>query len=344
MRLVADRKYDSIDLMKFLLCFMVVAIHSDPFEDVSPFINRMMLGLERLAVPLFFIASGFFLFKGKSLEKDQLVKYLKRMGLLYLAWFVVSLPITFFNRFLMGEGAFSVKLLLFVKSFFFTSTFSGSWFLASCVFCTILFYLIYKGFPSKGGSIIITISLIAYLLCVGTSAWGNLMDEMGWRSSYNNLVFWFAKPYTSILVGIPYFALGKYIADHESQIYLPNFGITLILLALLMVEVFVTYRFQLTNSTDCYIMLLPCAYCIFVYFLKWKLKLIHPVEMRKTSTIVFFSQFIWFFMIEFAEWYLDVGIPQFAKFMIAVFLCLLTSMTIITLQKRQKFNWLKYFY
>ena len=136
------QSYNSIDLMKFILCFLVVAIHSDPIEDVGPLLNRLFLGVERVAVPLFFIASGFFLFKGGPLDKDHLVKYLKRMGLLYFAWFVISFPITIFNRFLMGEGSLPVKLFLFVKSFFFTSTFSGSWFLASCVFCTILFYFI----------------------------------------------------------------------------------------------------------------------------------------------------------------------------------------------------------
>lgn len=337
------QNYDSIDFLKFVAALFVVSLHSDPLLDISPLANRVLIGVGRLAVPIFFIATGFFLFKSKPFNGNVIKKYVSRIGILYLAWFIVELPITIFNRFNNTDPIFQ-QIFTFVKSFFFTSTFSGSWFLASCVFCTILFYNIYKRFPSKGGSIIITISLIAYLLCVGTSAWGNLMDIIGIRECYNSFVFWFAKPYTSILVGIPYFALGKYIADHESQIYLPNFGITLILLALLMVEVFITYRFQLTNSTDCYLMLLPCAYCIFVYFLKWKLKLTHPIEMRKTSTIVFFSQFIWLFMIEFAEWYMDVVIPQFAKFMIAVLLCLFTSAAIITLQKRQKFNWLKFFY
>lgn len=338
------QSYNSIDLMKFILCFLVVAIHSDPIEDVSPLLNRLFLGVERVAVPLFFIASGFFLFKGGPLDKDQLVKYLKRMGLLYFAWFVISFPITIFNRFLMGEGSLPVKLFLFVKSFFFTSTFSGSWFLASCVFCTILFYFINKWFPSKGGWLIIVFSFLVYFLCVSTSAWGNLMDGIGLRQSYNNLVFWFAKPYTSILVGIPYFALGKYIAEHENKISRPNFSITLILFALLIAEVYITYRFQLSNSTDCYLMLLPCAFCIFVYFLKWKLKLSHPVEMRKTSTIVFFSQFIWIFLIEYVEWQFHIIIPQIGKFLIAVILCLLTSFAVITLQKKRRFSWLRFFY
>ena len=342
--MILKRSYNSIDLMKFILCFLVVAIHSDPFEDISPFLNRLFLGVERLAVPLFFIASGFFLFKGGPLDKYQLVKYLKRMGLLYFAWFFISLPITIFNRFLMGEGSLSVKLFLFVKNFFFTSTFSGSWFLASCFFCTILFYFIYKWFPSKGGRIVIALSALAYLLCVSTSAWGNLMDGIGLRQSYNNLVFWFAKPYTSIIVGVPYFATGKYIAKKEDELESPHWLLILTLITLLLLEVYYTYTKQLCNSTDCYIMLLPCAYCVFVTSLKMDLKLKHPVEMRKTSTIVFFSQFIWLFLIEFVEWQFHIIIPHMGKFFIAVVLCLLTSFAVITLQKKRRFSWLRFFY
>ena len=342
--MVVKRNYNSIDLMKFILCFLVVAIHSNPFNDISLLLNRLLLGIERLAVPLFFIASGFFLFKGGPLEKEQLVKYLKRMGLLYLAWFIVSIPVTVFNRFLMGEGTLSVKLFQFVKSFFFTSTFSGSWFLTSCVFCTLLFYCIYKWIPKYGKVITIVLSVVAYLLCVSTSSWGKWMDIAGVRSFYDQFVFYFAKPYTSILVGIPYFALGKYIADNEDSIVPVSWLWTILLLMILLFEVWFTYSRQFTNSTDCYLMLLPCAYCVFVYFLKKDIKLKHAVEMRKTSTIVFFSQFIWLFLIEYAEWYLHITIPQMVKFVIALILCLGTAQVILTLSKKPRFRWIGYFY
>ena len=139
------RKYHSIDLLKFISCIMVVAIHSDPLQDISPLANRLIsAGICRLAVPLFFIASGFFLFKKGDLTAQSVKNYIRRISYLYALWFIISLPITIFNSFVVGDSAFSVKIFQFVKSFFFTSTFSGSWFLMSGVFCTILFYLLQK--------------------------------------------------------------------------------------------------------------------------------------------------------------------------------------------------------
>lgn len=335
--------YDSIDLMKFVAAIFVVCLHSDPLADVSPFANRLLIGMGRLAVPLFFVATSFFFFKSASFDRNSVHKYLRRMGLLYLAWFIVELPITVFHRF---DPAHSVltNIAVFIKNFFFTSTFSGSWFLASCIFCALLFYFFYKWFPSRAKNIIIVLSIITYLLCVGTSSWGNLMDELGLRSTYESIVCFFAKPYTSILVGVPYFAIGKHIAEHENSISTPNVFLWLSMLTLMFVEVIYTYIHQLTNSTDCYLMLLPCAYCVFVAILKCDAIIKNAVWMRKASTIVFFSQFIWLFMIEFAEWALQITIPSYGKFLLALLLCLLTAAIMLHIQKKPHFRWLRYFY
>lgn len=50
-------RYDSIDLTKFVLAFMVVLIHINPF---SAEVNVVVMPVLRLAVPLFFIISAFF--------------------------------------------------------------------------------------------------------------------------------------------------------------------------------------------------------------------------------------------------------------------------------------------
>lgn len=339
---IVKRNFDSIDLLKFFLCLMVVAIHSDPFIDFSPLLNRLMLGIERLCVPVFFIASAFFLYRVK-ISRNNTIRYIKRLFILYLAWFIVSLPITVFNRFSQNM-TIGTKLFLFVKSFFFTSTFSGSWFLMSSIFCALLFYFVYSKFPKIANNIILVLSVFFYFLCVFSSGWGNLMDIFGLRSLYDKLVFWFAKPYTSILVGVPYFAIGKYIADKEGNIITPKWYYFLTFLALLLLEVYYTYNYNFSNSTDCYLLLLPCAYLIFVYVLNkdWHIK--NAVWLRKTSTIVFFSQFIWLFIIEFLEWHFNIKMLNLLKFIFALIFCLMTAALILYLQKKKFFKWLKYFY
>ena len=55
-----SKKYNSIDLTKFIMSIFVVAIHIHPFENCD---NQIILSiynsLVALAVPFFFISSGF---------------------------------------------------------------------------------------------------------------------------------------------------------------------------------------------------------------------------------------------------------------------------------------------
>lgn len=75
--------------MKWLMAYLVVAIHTTA---------ESLMGLLDTAVPFFFIASGFFLFRklGGSREEDLAVirQWAKKVLKLYLIWTLVYLPFT----------------------------------------------------------------------------------------------------------------------------------------------------------------------------------------------------------------------------------------------------------
>jgi len=337
------KEIDSIDLLKIIACIFILLIHADAFADISPLFNRLFVeGLGRLAVPLFFLITSFFFFRGNCC-KESVTKYLKRIGRLYLCWFILAFPITIFNHFFVNENPFLLNLFLLVKSFFFTSTFTGSWFLTSCAFCVVLFYCLGKLGPYEKITTLF-LAVLAYLICVCTSAYGKIMDILGLRDVYNSIVFFFAKPYLSIIVGIPYFALGKFISKNESVIKKPNPIIFLSLLCLLFIEVYCTYTLSLANYTDCYLFLLPVAYCIFLYFLKWNISINYAYIFRKSSIIIFLSHSIFLFVIEFIEWLTNVTISRIEKFLLTLGMCVLLSYLIMHIQKYRKMSFLKILY
>lgn len=338
------KHYDSIDLMKFIACFFVVAIHSDPFYDINQDLNNFISqGVSRLAVPLFFLATAFFFFN--NLSDIKIKKYCKRLLILYGCWFAVSLPITIYNRFIMSEYTIGVTVFKFVKSIFLTSTFSGSWYLTSCLFCGILFYFLEK-LPDRVRKIVtIVLSIVVYIFCVSTSAYGLLFDKSGFANIYQNIEFYFTKPYTSILVGIPYFALGRYFLHNENKkLKKSDYVIGILSSILLSIEIILTNLCGFNRSKDCFFMLIPVAAFIFKLVINSDIQLKKAAAMRVASTVVFFSQFIWLFFIEIAEYALQITIPCMFKFIIAVVLSLITSVIIEKLQKIKMFNWLKYFY
>ncbi|MCD7763658.1 MAG: hypothetical protein LUI14_10790 [Lachnospiraceae bacterium] len=81
------KNYDAVDISKLILSLMVVALHTSFLEG---FANPIL----RLAVPIFFIYSGFFFFYKDSQvneENKPLKKLVVRNVKLYAAWFLVLL-------------------------------------------------------------------------------------------------------------------------------------------------------------------------------------------------------------------------------------------------------------
>lgn len=347
-------KYNSIDILKFIASFFVVMIHISLFNEVNPYLNLFTAnGLSRLAVPIFFLASAFFFYKknvniDKYSQKNALLRYTKRMFVLYFGWFIISLPKTIYERFIYNEKSLLENLLQFIKSFFFTSTFSGSWFLVSCVFSVwVLYFIFNKSFKDATlvNKLIIGVCCFLYLLCVITSAYGNIFIKMGIGNFYDSFVFYFAKPYTSILVGVPYFVLGRYIAQYDPHLTVRGKTLGILSLFLFLTEILLTYNLDLQMSSDCYLMLLPCAYFIFVLIKDIRIELkFNTVILRNASTIIFFSHFIWIFAIEIFERVFSLSLNSLYRFVLVSVLCLLTVSAFLMLSKKKIFSWLKYLY
>lgn len=91
---MTTRQYHLIDIMKFIMAICVIAIHS--FLDYLPE-HPVMEFIVRLAVPFFFITTGFFLAKKLFTpgvdRKDVCHKHLRKSIPRYLRWIGVYLPI-----------------------------------------------------------------------------------------------------------------------------------------------------------------------------------------------------------------------------------------------------------
>ena len=343
---VVRKNFDAIDLTKFILSFLIVALHADAFYDISPKLNLVLCGgIARIGVPVFFTASAFFFFRKKQ-DGASLKRYCKRLGILYLCWFIVQLPKTIFDRIICSHTGFAETMFRFVRSFFVTSTFSGSWFIVSCIFCALLFYALEK-LPEKRRKVItLILSVAVYVFCVICSAYGNILEGTAFERPLIIYKLIFANPYNNLFTGIPYFALGRYFAKHEGNwgkktVYIAG---TVISVVLLVAEVLITNRFGLTDATDCYFLLFPCVFFLFPLILGSNLKLKNAAFLRVTSTVVFFSQFIWLFACEIAEWLFKITIPYMGKFLFAAVCGFLLSVVMQKIQKYPKFAWVRYFY
>lgn len=114
-----NNKYKAIDLFKFIMAFLVVAIHTDPFINVqSTYFYRVWGGVTSLAVPFFFVAAGFLL-KEKIISNTKctfeiLFGYVHKIIKLYILWNIIYLPLAIWN-YLKANMSFEHCILDYIR-------------------------------------------------------------------------------------------------------------------------------------------------------------------------------------------------------------------------------------
>ena len=112
----AERRYGGIDWFRMAAAFLIIAIHTSPLDSVNAeadfFFTRV---LARIAVPFFFMTTGFFVLS----DRKKSHQFLKKTGLLYAAATVLYLPIHIYAGNWEGEPDFFALL----KDILFDGTF-----------------------------------------------------------------------------------------------------------------------------------------------------------------------------------------------------------------------------
>lgn len=65
---ISGRAHPVLDAMKFLMAFLVVEIHTKPLGVPEGLAGALLLAVEGLAAPFFFIASGFLCIRKADVE------------------------------------------------------------------------------------------------------------------------------------------------------------------------------------------------------------------------------------------------------------------------------------
>lgn len=118
---------------------MIVSIHSNAFEylSLSPYFNIIQL----MGVPTFFLLSSFFFMKKLHVNGPQwslLLSFIKRIGIMYMIWFVINLPVLYL------QNRVHWTLWTFLKDLIFGGVFDGAWFLSALVVSVTLIFLLIK--------------------------------------------------------------------------------------------------------------------------------------------------------------------------------------------------------
>ena len=340
--MISQRKnLDAADVLKFVLSILIVSTHTSLFEGyITP--------LVRLAVPAFFMISGYFFFsktnscQSKTQQRAYLKKSVKHNLKLYLVWFIVLLPLTLYIRKYHTMGlAGGVGHL--VRDFLFGSTFQSSWYIIALItgFAIVLFLS-----DKLPYSVLIIIGVILYIPSLLSSNYEFLLEYSDTlRKIGESLSAVFLLPCRNFSVGILYISMGKYLAEKNYEGKTKKYTVTFLLAFAALVAEYLALKFSGVKiiNTDCYIALPFAAYYLCKVFLTLDIKCKCAIILRKISTVSYCAHMAVFMVV--GKFFKIFEIPDWQNvlhFLLTLLLTHILSLVLIKLTEYKVFRFLKY--
>ncbi len=338
------KNYDILDLLKFILSLMVVAVHTNLFP-------KYLYPWLRLAVPLFFIISSYLLnikiINSPKEEKWKIIgKYLKRLLLYYLFWFIVLLPFTIDRRAVWFNNGIKNGIIICIKQLLFQSTFVASWYITATIIAT---PIVYKLSEKINDIFLLIVFIIIYFACCIISSYSYLYQNIDIIKKIISIYTeWFTNPILSFPVAFIFIHLGKLFAENKYKIFNFKTIVYIILSIVFAICLYIEWRyvFKVTKTlgNDCYFCIIPLCFSLFALIKTIDINLKNPKLLRQISNITYpLHGSIAFFISE--------HLPEFIKtdnqkgifnFVVTLAIVYTVSFIILKLEKIKHFKFLKY--
>lgn len=315
------------DLLKFILALLIIAGHTSLFEEYSS-LSQFRENLSSIAVPTFMAISAFLFFK-KIYSKQEgeeskvlLIKTVKRLAILFLCWYVLMLPMTYFKFFSVAN----FKETIF--AIFMSCTFNGYWFIKALIINTCIFYF------CRNGNKLVICTIISWFLYLFFS----------YNYIYHFIDFPY-HPYYSFYYNMAFYSVGVLFARYGQNILSKNVQITLIFILW-----FVLFLLGFMKYFNPLYKLLSIP-LIFLLFYHWNL---NPKPLYKTLR----DMSIILYMVHFALIWLYDGVCKISmnqestlfnvmqlsiiRFIIISLMAIIIALLIIKNENKPRLSFLKY--
>lgn len=294
------KDYQLIDIFKFICAIFVVMIHSqimsDPNDNIQWYIMHVIL---RVAVPFFFIASGF-LFGKKYLKdikklKENSIKQVKRLIIPFLFWSAVMVPylvlrIEQYNNIFLNIFLNTLKIIyIFIVNPY------HLWFVLALIMAIIIEYYFLKNGKIK---IAIILSCILYFMALFGNSYYFLIEKTPLKVCYDMILKIMSTFRNGIFVGFPLFTIGVCVAYKEGKIKAItnnklNFILPFFVFAQIMEATFIRGK-NYKDDSSLFISIICIALILLIICIKYagiKLKKIDTILLRNLSTGIFYMHY-----------------------------------------------------
>ena len=343
--------YDMIDVFRLICSILIMIVHISPFSNcetpsVISYVGSLINDFAgTIAVPFFFVTSGFLLFKRTTpdhLDVGYILRYIKRIFRLYIIWTIIYFPLELTIR----KDSFD-----FIQ-YLWNVVISGSfhlWYLNALMFSVALIsFLLYRKTKPET---ILRISFCFNIIAILSRSWYGLLKPVQellpslWNlitsigtilvSTRNGLFFGFL--YVSMGM---FFAYKDVVIDKKRNIFL-----WLVSWCFMFIEFIFTEYFKLANLHDVALFMIPVTFFTFSMAKESDFKLGKNFNLGSLSALVYYIHF-WIGKI-YRIILSDVPDTVFkanAIFLFSLVTSFLVSEIIIYLSKKEKLRFLTYLY
>lgn len=327
------KNINAIDIIKFLCAILVVTIHYSPFNSSTTQLGQDLHFIltnifARIAVPFFFCAAGFFLFRKIDYlqpDNERVKNYVFRILRLLGTW----------------------TILLFIGSKI------HLWYLGALVIAVLLVYFCLRIRLSLGWILIIGCVLYCIGLCGDSYSFllNPLKSVDFFDSLFKTYEDVFGTTRNGLFMGFIFVSMGAVITykpiSIKSSISFVGF---LFSLGLLFFEALFLRSNNHINGADMYISIVPTVFFLFQFGISLNLKdnLIYG-KLRVSSMLIYYSHLLFIEIVGMIFDYLrstfsiDIQNPIFL-FGCIIVLCIMSSFLIEWLSRKKGFGWMKYLY
>ena len=201
----SGRLYSSIDISKYIFCLCIIALHTHLFSFLPTFQYYLIeKNIFRLAVPFFFISSGYFL-ASKWYKYDGgfhiIQRYCKRLMLPLLVFSIVYISqYAVYSFFFNGKSIMHIVLVLARNIIFYPM--GALWFVQACIVGAFLLYPFLK--RNK-----LTLAIICGIILFGIGELFNSYSFIMGEWEERDIVLYFCKSLRNgFTMGLLWLALG----------------------------------------------------------------------------------------------------------------------------------------
>ncbi|MBQ8831281.1 MAG: serine racemase VanT catalytic subunit [Oscillospiraceae bacterium] len=256
-----ERKdFGRIDIFRIAAAVMVVAIHTYPFADVSRTLDFVFTHVIcRVAVPFFFMTSGFFLISHYAENGKKLTEFVKKTLIIYAVSIAVYIPINIYSGYFGGDTNF-------LQDIIFNGTMYHLWYLpASVMGACIAWFLVRR--LDYGWAI--AISAVLYALGLLGDSYYGVAESVGvLKTVYDALFRVFEYTRNGLFFAPIFFVLGGFAAEKRCYGKGAEKLLFVLFLDLMIGEGLLLNMFGNQRHDSMYIFLVPAVWYLFMLLLK----------------------------------------------------------------------------